>query len=102
MQHSLIQVWGLQAWSNRTCFGSSLRCCKALLLCTGMRWVPSLCAGGNIIFFFFFFVFQTALSAFFQETNIPYSHHHQMVGVFPPLQHLPEAQHQLASASGCY
>ncbi|NXS81864.1 UBAD1 protein, partial [Erpornis zantholeuca] len=23
--------------------------------------------------------FQTALSAFFQETNIPYSHHHQMM-----------------------
>lgn len=25
------------------------------------------------------FFLQTALSAFFQETNIPYSHHHQMV-----------------------
>ena len=27
----------------------------------------------------FFDLFQTALSAFFQETNIPYGHHHQMV-----------------------
>lgn len=24
---------------------------------------------------------QTALSAFFQETNIPYGHHHQMVSI---------------------
>uniref|UniRef100_A0A8C0F6Y4 Uncharacterized protein n=1 Tax=Bubo bubo TaxID=30461 RepID=A0A8C0F6Y4_BUBBB len=30
-------------------------------------------------FSFFFFFPQTALSAFFQETNIPYSHHHQMM-----------------------
>ncbi|CDQ75352.1 unnamed protein product [Oncorhynchus mykiss] len=25
--------------------------------------------------------FETALSAFFQETNIPYGHHHQMVSM---------------------
>lgn len=25
--------------------------------------------------------FETALSAFFQETNIPYGHHHQMVSI---------------------
>lgn len=31
--------------------------CKALPLCAGMRWVPSLRAGGNIIFLFFFFLF---------------------------------------------
>lgn len=42
-------------------------------------WVPSLHAGDNIIFPFIFSPFQTALSAFFQETNIPYSHHHQMM-----------------------
>lgn len=38
-----------------TCFGSSLWCCKVLPLCAGLRWVPSLCAGGNIIYFFNFF-----------------------------------------------
>ncbi|NXP25467.1 UBAD1 protein, partial [Scytalopus superciliaris] len=35
--------------------------------------------------------FQTALSAFFQETNIPYSHHHQMVSAFPAPQGMAPA-----------
>ncbi|XP_014791702.1 PREDICTED: UBA-like domain-containing protein 1 [Calidris pugnax] len=55
------------------------------VVCRDEVWAPVcvlVVTSSSLFFFFLLFSFlslHTALSAFFQETNIPYSHHHQMM-----------------------